>query len=92
MQKDFLKGEKKHIGKLGNLLKVYEEEREAERVRAVRRELAGTTTPPEEEEEETESEEELGPVPEESEEEKRRYFERMIRERFIYGLLPVSVA
>ncbi|KAJ3576200.1 hypothetical protein NP233_g615 [Leucocoprinus birnbaumii] len=86
---EFLKGEQKHIGKLGNLLGDYEEEREAERIRAVRRELAETTTIPEEEEEEdTDSEEELVPIEEESEEEKRRYFERMIRERFIYGLLP----
>ncbi|KAL9712966.1 hypothetical protein Ac2012v2_004207 [Leucoagaricus gongylophorus] len=81
---EFLKGEEKHVGKLASLLGGYEEEREAERIRAVRRELAETTTTPEEEVE-TESED---AGEEESEEEKRRSFERIIRERFIYGLLP----
>ena len=59
---------------------------EKQRVRAVYRELAETTTAPEEEEE-TESED---TGEEESEEQKRRSFECIIRERFIYGLLPVS--
>lgn len=86
MWEEFLKGEEKHVGKLASLLGGYEEEREAERIRAVRRELAETTTTPEEEVE-TESED---AGEEESEEEKRRSFERIIRERFIYGLLPVN--
>lgn len=92
-EREFLKGETKHVGKLGKLLGDYEEEREAERIRMIRRELAATTSIPEEEEEESESEEEDEPsaVEEESEEEKRRYFERLIRERFIYGLLPVRL-
>lgn len=94
-QSDFMKGEVKHVGKLGNLLGDYEEDREAERIRATQRELAETTTVPEEEEEEVEEEDSSGEeeaiaVEEESEEEKRRYFERLIRERFIYGLLSVS--
>lgn len=92
-REEFLKGNRKHVGKLGNLLGDYEEERVAERVRAIRREIAETTTIPEEEEEEEEEdseEEEPVLVEEESEEEKRRYFERLVRERFIYGLLPVS--
>lgn len=92
-QREFLKGEMKHVGKLGTLLGDYEEEREAERVRAIRRELAETSFVPEEEEEEVESEEEIemDTVEEESEEEKQRYFERLIRERFIYGLLSVGL-
>ncbi|KXN89585.1 hypothetical protein AN958_05452 [Leucoagaricus sp. SymC.cos] len=91
-QEEFLKGERKYIGNIGSLLRDYEEEREAERIRSIRRELAETTTIPEEEEEEEEDteneDEEPAPAEEESEEEKQRYFERLIRERFIYGLLP----
>jgi len=86
VQEEFLRGKEKYVGKLASLLGDYEEEREAERVRTIYRELAETTTAPEEEEE-TESEE---TGEEESEEEKRRSFECIIRERFIYGLLPVS--
>lgn len=97
VEDEFLKGEAKHVGKLGSLLRDYEEEREAERVRTIRREMAAANSipqeePQEEEEEEEEESEEGEPVQveEESEEEKRRYFERLIRERFIYGLLPVG--
>jgi len=86
VREEFLKGKEKHVGKLASLLGDYEEEREAERVRAVYRELAETTTAPEEEEE-AESED---TGEEESEEQKRRSFECIIRERFIHGLLPVS--
>lgn len=85
VREEFLKGKEKHVGKLASLLGDYEEEREAERVRAVYRELAETTTAPEEEETESEDTGE-----EESEEQKRRSFECIIRERFIHGLLPVS--
>ncbi|KAF9453023.1 hypothetical protein P691DRAFT_802404 [Macrolepiota fuliginosa MF-IS2] len=87
VEQEFLQGERKHIGKLGSLLGDYEEEREAERIRTIRRELAETTSVPEEESESEESDE-ADVVEEENDEEKRRYFERLIRERFIYGLLP----
>lgn len=93
VQTQFLEGQTTHVGKLGHLLGDYEEEREAERMRMIRRELAETTIEEEEEEEsETEEEEDAGVEVEESEEEKRRYFELLVRERFIYGLLAVSTA
>ncbi|KAF8204701.1 hypothetical protein BJ912DRAFT_939093 [Pholiota molesta] len=87
----FLGGSKQHIGKLGSLLADYEEEREAERAREMRR----SRPPPEDEfvpEEDTDSEDEDGPTsnapPEvETEAELKASFERLIRERFIYGLL-----
>ena len=91
-EKEFLQGKEKHIGKLGNLLAEYEEEREAERVRNIRRANAmqeDDFVP----EEDTDSDEEEEPAPEpepESEEQARAAFERRIRERFIYGLLDVS--
>lgn len=91
VQTQFLEGQTQYVGKLGHLLGDYEEEREAERARMIRRELAETTVEEEEEEGESESEEDVG-VEEESEEERRRGFERLVRERFIYGLLAVSKA
>jgi hypothetical protein len=92
VQTQFLGGQTNHVGRLGSLLGDYEEEREAERVRMIRRELAETTVEEEEDEEsESEKEEDVGVQVEESEEEQRRYFERLVRERFIYGLLAVSM-
>ncbi|TFK43730.1 hypothetical protein BDQ12DRAFT_675459 [Crucibulum laeve] len=89
----FLEGSEKHIGKLAKLLGEYEEEREAERIRIIRREKAATEFTPEEDtdsEEEEEEEEDSAPSSapvQESQEEAQRWFERLIRERFIYGLL-----
>ncbi|KAF8914184.1 hypothetical protein CPB84DRAFT_1840917 [Gymnopilus junonius] len=88
-EQGFLQGNQKHVGKLGKLLAEYEEEREAERVRIIRRERAvvhDDFVP----EEDSDSDED-GPPPSEpepeSEEQTRSSFERLLRERFIYGLL-----
>jgi hypothetical protein len=89
---EFLGGAKQHVGKLGALLGGYEEERAAERFRTERRrrEVEEPFIP--EEDEDTSDEEDLAPAPreEESPEEARLTFERLVRERFIYGLLDVS--
>ncbi|KIL70241.1 hypothetical protein M378DRAFT_183797 [Amanita muscaria Koide BX008] len=81
----FLDGQKQHLGKLGNLLGNYEEEREAERARTLRRQTVSLSDDFVPEEEDSESE--IEATEEESEEESRETFERLIRERFIYGLL-----
>jgi hypothetical protein len=95
-EKEFLRGEKGHVGKLGALLKEYEEEREADRLRLLRRRQV-TAFDEEEEEEEDEDEssdegENLPAIMDETEEEKIKQFERLIKERFIYGLLKVLLA
>jgi hypothetical protein len=84
---EFLSGQHQHIGKLGNLLGEYEEEREAERTRTLRRAHAPVDefVP-----EEDESDEEPATSEEVAEEEAIASFERLVRERFIYGLLEVS--
>ncbi|TFK75751.1 hypothetical protein BDN72DRAFT_885296 [Pluteus cervinus] len=95
-QTGFLEGSKKHVGKLGNLLSGYEEEREAQRVRVMRRERASNDDenfiPEEDEDTDEEQEEELYRelAKKEAEDPKveRDAFERLVRERFIYGLLP----
>lgn len=84
-EKGFLGGGTQRVGKLGTLLADYEEEREGERIRQVRRERAGDEFVPEEESESEMSEEE-------SPEEARATFERRIKELFIYGMLEVSTA
>ncbi|KAF8631580.1 hypothetical protein AX15_002330 [Amanita polypyramis BW_CC] len=87
---EFLAGQQQYVGKLGNLLGEYEEEREAERTRVLHRQVhIPTEFVPEEDDSESESEsDEIPAVPEEeSEEEAIRSFERLVRERFIYGLL-----
>lgn len=91
----FLRGSTKHVGKLGSLLGGYEEEREAERVRILRRERAVQDEFVLEEEEESDSSDEIHAATEEVEqetvEEAKASFERLVRERFIYGLLEASV-
>ncbi|KAF8969450.1 hypothetical protein BDZ97DRAFT_1915405 [Flammula alnicola] len=88
-QSDFLPGNKQHIGKLGNLLAEYEEEREAERIRTLRRNRAPAAddfVP----EEDTDSDDDVptsSPSDFETDDEARASFERLIQERFIYGLL-----
>lgn len=92
----FLEGSTKHVGKLGTLLGDYEEEREAERVRVLRRERAADAVfvP----EEDSDSDDEGDNIPDNSveehmePEEAEALFERLIRERFIYGLLEVWAA
>ncbi|TFY83057.1 hypothetical protein EWM64_g955 [Hericium alpestre] len=94
-EKEFLGGGvKSHVGKLGSLLGGYEEEREAERIRSVRREQAmHDEFIPEEDDESDEEEDESAPVPPEPEslEEIQGVFLRRIRERFIYGLLSTDL-
>ncbi|KAF5388015.1 hypothetical protein D9615_000548 [Tricholomella constricta] len=87
-ESDFLGGSTKHVGKLGGLLGEYEEEREAERIRMLRRERAAAQRfIPEEDES---SDEEPTIMDEESSEEAKASFERSIRERLIYGSLEAS--
>ncbi|KAF8195694.1 hypothetical protein K438DRAFT_1826366 [Mycena galopus ATCC 62051] len=87
--RDFLQGLTKHVNKLGTLLGGYEEEREAERFRALRRERAEAEFVPEEESDsdEDEEEEDEGQPAMEQITDSKASFERLIRERFIYGLL-----
>jgi len=86
--KDFLQGLTKHVGKLGMLLGGYEEEREAERFRALRRERAEAEFVPEEESD-SDNEESHGHagIQHMTADDAKASFERLIRERFIYGLL-----
>lgn len=90
--------QKGYVGRLGELLAEYEEEREAEHLRSVRRERIAAAMAEQENAEEFDSdssddEDELpnpsGLEEHESIEEVRRSFERILRERFIDGLLPV---
>ncbi|KAJ6628814.1 hypothetical protein B0H10DRAFT_1692471, partial [Mycena sp. CBHHK59/15] len=87
--KDFLQGLTKHVGKLGTLLGGYEEEREATRFRDLRREKAQSEFVPEEESDSDYEEDQdvTGANEQMSAEEVRASFLRLIRERFIYGLL-----
>ncbi|CCM04048.1 uncharacterized protein FIBRA_06207 [Fibroporia radiculosa] len=82
---------KPHVGKLGMLLGGYEEEREAEHVRSLRRAQAEEleSLPEEDESSDEEEGEEPLPLPDEEEpyEDSRTLFLRKIKERFIYGLL-----
>jgi len=92
----FLEGRKGHVGKLADLLGGYEEDREAERVRVLRRERVAVAeaeefVPEEDTDDEDEDESEVS-MAEESAEEATSSFERLIRERFIYGSLQVSCA
>lgn len=93
--------QKGYVGRLGDLLAEYEEEREAERLRTSRIEraaIAAAERDTEEEfdsesseEDEDEDEDDGAPLETESAEEIRSAFERTIRERFINGLLTVSL-
>lgn len=92
--REFLGGAKQHVGKLGALLGDYEQERAAERLRLERRQREAVESCIPEEDQDTSDEEDLGSAPPEAEslEEARSVFERMIRERFIYGLLDVKIS
>lgn len=99
-------GEKRHhVGKLGSLLGGYEEERELERIRGLRRDMAAKAAeefvPEEDESSEEEEEAEVpsrmegrsnsGGIPPQNDsiEEMQGLFDRRVREQFIYGLLQV---
>jgi hypothetical protein len=92
-QNEFLEGAQQHVGKLGNLLGDYEEEREVERVRNLRLSQTNDFLPEEEDSEDEEEEEEnknIKPPEQDTDEQVKTLFERRIRERFIYGLLDVG--
>lgn len=100
VEEEFLAGNPTHIGKLPGLLRDFEEERENERVRTLRRVRESEELVPEEdsdsdEEDEDEDEEDEEPPSSEpsdleTDRERQATFERRIKERFIYGLLDVS--
>jgi hypothetical protein len=96
VEKDFIGGWKPHVKKLGELLAGYEEEREGERERVIRRQRADDQFVPEEDtdSEEEEEGENAEPVSEEPEtlEESKEAFQRLVTERFIYGMLDVRVS
>lgn len=94
---------KGYVGRIGELLAEYEEEREAERLRALRRDRMAAAAIERETEEELDtdsSDDEFVRAPSsampqdelESTDEVRSSFERLLRERFIDGFLPVSWA
>ena len=84
----FLRGSEKHVGKLGELLGEYEEEREAERVRIMRREqMAEEVFLPEED---SDSDEDIKMDKDGEVKDAMELFERVVREWFIYGHLDVS--
>ncbi|OJT09034.1 hypothetical protein TRAPUB_59 [Trametes pubescens] len=85
-QKAFMGGGKQQVGKLGSLLGNYEEERESERVRTIRRQRAEYIESLPEEDEESDDEEDAPPQdlsPAEAED----TFLRLVKEKFIYGFL-----
>ncbi|KAI0921694.1 hypothetical protein AcW2_006585 [Taiwanofungus camphoratus] len=86
VEKFFMGSLKPHVGKLGMLLGGYEEERESERVRILRRQQAELLDSLPEEDSES-SEEEPQVEEEELFEDTQALFMRRIREHFIYGLL-----
>ncbi|KAF8663363.1 hypothetical protein AX16_000939 [Volvariella volvacea WC 439] len=87
-EREFLRGSNQHVGKLGTLLGDYEEEREAERARVLRRERASEEFIPEEDSDSEDDDEYENQTPEVGDPvEDRATFERRIKERFIYGML-----
>ncbi|KAI0772076.1 hypothetical protein BD413DRAFT_492743 [Trametes elegans] len=88
-EKEFLGDGKQQVGKLGSLLGDYEEERESERVRTIRRQRAEhfESLPEEDEESDEEDEDTTSAPPELSPAETEEAFLRMLKEHFIYGFL-----
>ena len=93
--KEFMEGrtEGRQVGKLGELLGTWTEEREAERARDLRRLQREAEEAIPEEEEDTDDEEASAPAAQEelSPQEAEELFRRRLKERFIYGLLDVRV-
>jgi hypothetical protein len=93
VEQEFIGGWKPHVRKLGELLAGYEEEREWERDRALRRQKAQDEFVPEEdtdsEEEEADDVEPLATEEPETLEEAKAAFQRLVTERFVYGTLDV---
>jgi len=91
VEREFLGGTRGQVGKLGTLLGGYEEERVAEQERGERRERAKQREIEKETEEEFEesSDEEVLTLPPDPEDlaQARETFTRLVKERFIYGLL-----
>ena len=92
VQNEFLKGKKQYVGKLGNLLAAYEEERKSEGIRMLKRSRATTENNfvPEEDSDSDGDGDSQPPQETETEEEVKASFERLIREFFVYGRLEVS--
>ena len=97
--KEFLGGAKQEVGKLGTLLGEYQQERESERLRVVRRQQREfEELVPEEDDDSDEDESEFAQAVEAasaelmSPEEARELFLRRIKERFIYGMLDVRIS
>jgi hypothetical protein len=95
-ENDFLGGGAQHVGKLGNLLREHEEDREIEKSREQRLQQSASLREAEEAVEEFEEEFDSDDEPSTSTsgksdtaEEMQHEFLRLIRERFIYGLLEV---
>lgn len=90
--KEFLGGRGKQVGKFGDLLGGYEEEREAERARTLRRQQREVEESFPEEDEDTDEEEAAMVAAQEvlTPQEAELLFKRRLKERFIYGLLEVS--
>lgn len=94
---EFLGGQQgQQVGRLGGLLATYEEEREAERVREAKRgdleSRMAVHSLNDESEEDDDEREDLTPEEYETPQQIEVNFERLIRERFIYGLLDVGDA
>ncbi|KAJ8523537.1 hypothetical protein ONZ45_g112 [Pleurotus djamor] len=90
VKKEFMHGSTQHVGKLGALLSGYEEERQADHVRALRRQRPRVDEfVPEEDEDDSDDEVNLPPRVEDTEtpEQAKTSFLRLLKERFIYGLL-----
>ncbi|KAH8105993.1 hypothetical protein BXZ70DRAFT_408531 [Cristinia sonorae] len=92
VKKEFLQGKEQHVGKLGTLLGGYVEERELQRMREIRRKEAEyRESLPEEDEDTEEDEMDAATNDKDSPEEMQSSFLRLVKERFIYGLLEVCV-
>jgi TATA-binding protein-associated factor Taf7 len=97
VEKEFIGGWKPHVKKLGQLLAGYEEEREGERERVIRRQKAQDEMVPEEDsdsDDEDEEDELDGALVDELEdmEVTEAAFLRLVHERFIYGMLDVGLS
>lgn len=90
VQSEFLEGKKQFVGKLGDLLASYEEEREFEGIRMLRRNRAAIENDFVPEEDSDSDNDSQHPQEIETEEEVKASFERLIREFFVYGRLEVS--